>query len=208
MFRKWQYIFIMCLLPYAAHADMDDCLPYKLSPNVYLDTPAWTKQVVQPLKHMDLLHGNVIATMEDNYDITADITSIEDGFCVAIKTVNASVGYSDFLVQIDLRHSPDTCSYNAILTHEDEHIRAYLSVIDDFSGELQSAIYSAADSVAPVFVKNSSEIDAAVDKLNTKLQSHPDLILIKQKIKAAEEIRNKRVDLNDTGEALRRCFNN
>lgn len=184
----------------------DDCLPYKLNPAVYIDSLSWSKEVVQPLDPMDLLHGNVIATLSDNYDIVADITSIEDGFCVAIKSVTASVGYINFLVQIDMRHVPESCSYNAILSHEDDHIRAYLSVIDDFKPELQKSIYSAADSITPIFVRNQSDISAAVDELNAELQAHPDLILVKQKMKAAEEIRNKRVDQNDTGETLKRCL--
>ena len=140
----------------------DDCLPYKLNPRVDLETPIWSKEVVQPLRHMDLLHGNVVATMVDNYDIVADITNIEDGYCVALKSVYAVVGYSDFLVQIDIRHKPNTCSYNAILSHEDEHIRAYLSVMDDFKKELTDPIYVAADSIPPVFVRNTSDIDAAI----------------------------------------------
>jgi len=203
---SWHKIFILfILLPGIARA-ADDCLAYKLNPSVFIQTPTWTKEVVQPLKHMDLFHGNVIATMTDNYDIVADITSIEDGFCVAIKSVNAVVGYSNFLVQIDIRHTPDTCSYNAVLDHEDQHIRAYLSVIDDNVAELQRSVYSAADSIMPIFVRSQGEIDTAVDELNNQLQSHPDVILIKQKIKAAEEIRNKHVDQNDTGAALKKCF--
>ncbi len=204
MFYRNVLIFCIALAPNISVAD--DCLPYKLNPAVYISAPSWTKQVVQPLQPMDLLHGNVIATMTDNYDIVADITSIEDGFCVAVKSVDATVGYSDFLVQIDMRHVPDSCSYNAILSHEDGHIRAYLSVIDDFKPELQRAIYSAADSITPIFVKSGADVSAAVDELNLELQAHPDLILVKQKIQAAQEIRNKRVDQNDTGETLKRCL--
>lgn len=204
-----KFIGLLCLflgiVPVCANA-YDDCLPYKLTPRVTLDVPVWSKQVVQPLRHMDLLHGNVIATMVDNYDIAADITNIEDGYCVALKSVDAVVGYSDFLVQIDIRHRPDTCSYNAILSHEDQHIRAYLSVMDDFKKELIDSVYLAADSIPPIFVQNAADIDAAITELNAELQAHPDLILVKQKIKAAEEIRNKRVDQHDTGETLRKCF--
>ena len=193
------FFFIFISMPVMA----DDCLPYKLTPRVDLDVPNWSKEVVQPLKEMDLLHGNV---MVDNYDIIADITNIEDGFCVSLKYIYANIGYSDFLVQIDIRHEPETCSYNAILAHEDEHIRAYLSIIDDYKKELQDSIYSAADSIMPIFVRNQSDIDAAINELHAELQAHPDLILIKQKIKAAEEIRNKRVDQIDTGQSLKKCF--
>ncbi len=195
----------MFFLPFVSNAS-DDCLAYKLHPNVNIITPVWTKQVVQPLREMDLLHGNVIATMTDNYEIIADITQIEDGYCVSLKSVDASVGYSDFLVQIDIRHIPDTCSYNAILTHEDEHIRAYMSIMDEFNNDLKKSIQIASDSITPIFVRDATDIDTAVDKMNEDLRSHPDLILIMQKIKAVEEIRNRRVDINDTGAALKRCI--
>ena len=120
--------------------------------------------------------------------------------------MDATVGYSNFLVQIDIRHIPESCTYNAILSHEDQHIRAYLSVIDDFTHELMNAVYTAADSITPIFVQNASDIDAAITELNAELQAHPDLILVKQKIKAAEEIRNKRVDQHDHGQSLQKCF--
>lgn len=200
---KFAGVFFMLL---AAPAAADECMSYKMNPTVQIVSPGWTKSVVQPLTAMDLWHGNVVATMVDNYDITADITSVEDGFCITLKSVEATVGYSDFLVRIDMRHSPGTCSYDAVLSHEDEHIRAYLSVIDDYADELRSAVYSAANSIMPVFAASSDEMDAAIGELNAQLQAHPDLILIKQKIKASEEIRNKRIDLSDTGEALKKCF--
>ena len=183
----------------------DECVSYKITPRITVNNPSWTKEVVQPLEEMNLWHGNVIATMVDNYDIVADITSIEDGFCVGIKQVDAEIGYSNFLVQVDIRHKPGMCSYDAVLGHEDQHIREYLSVIDDFKISLHDALYMSANSVMPIFVEDVADIDAAIEQLNNKLQSHPELILIKQKISAAEEIRNKKIDQNDAGAAIKKC---
>ena len=191
---------------FSSVAIANDCVSYKMTPKITILTPSWTKEVVQPLEPMDLWHGNVIATMVDNYDIVADITSIEDGFCVGVKQVDAEIGYSNFLVQVDIRHIPNTCSYDAVLLHEDQHIREYLSVIDDFKVGLHNALYSAADSVMPVFVSNTDEIDDAIEQLNNKVQTHPEMVIIKQKIKAEEEIRNKRIDKNDSGAALKKCI--
>ena len=204
--KKIFYIFF-CLffIDFGAFAS-DDCLYYKLNPDITIKSPIWSKSVVQPLQKMDVLHGDVIATLVDNFEITADITSIEDGFCVALKSVDATIGYSDFLVQIDISHRPNSCSYNAILQHEDEHIRAYLSVIDDKNDLLKKSVKTAADSIIPIFVKNEKDIEMAIDKLNHKLQNHPDIILLKHQIRADEEIRNKHVDINDTGETLKKCF--
>lgn len=184
----------------------DDCLRYKKNPGVFINVPDWSKTVVQPRKKMDLLHGNVIATLVDNYDIVVDINPVENGFCVGLKYVESIVGYSNFIVQIDMRHVPNSCTYNAVLKHEDKHIKTYLSVIDDFKGELQKSIFHAADSIMPVFVETRDDIDRAVDMINDEFQSHPDIILVKQKIKAAEEIRNKQVDQQETGEDLDKCL--
>ncbi len=204
MFRKIFFL-LFILVPNFVFAD--DCLDYKLKPKITITSPIWTKNVVQPLQKMDVLHGDVIATLVDEFEITADITSIEDGFCVSLKSIDATIGYSDFLVQIDISHRPNSCSYNAILQHEDEHIRAYLSVIDDNQDLFKKSLSIASDSIIPIFVKNEKNIEAAIDKLNEELQNHPDIILLKQQIHADEEIRNKYVDINDTGETLKKCFN-
>ena len=202
--KKFICLFLMFFISNAFAGD--DCLDYKLNPDITIKAPVWTKSVVQPLQKMDVLHGNVVATLVDEFEITADITSIEDGFCVALKNIDTTIGYSDFLVQIDISHRPNTCSYNAILQHEDEHIRAYLSVIEDNQDLFKKSIKNAANSINPIFVKNEQDVELAIDKLNSELQNHPDIVLLKQQIRADEEIRNKHVDLNDTGETLKNCF--
>jgi hypothetical protein len=64
----------------------------------------------------------------------------------------------------------------------------------------------AADSVMPVFIEKKSDFDAAVEMLNQELQNHPELVLVTQKIKAAEEIRNKKIDQTENGADLMKCF--
>ena len=41
---------------------------------------------------------------------------------------------------------------------------------------------------------------------NMEFQKHPEIILLKQKIKAAQEIRNKQIDQNESGAELDKCF--
>ena len=184
----------------------NECSIYKITPKIVINFPEWDKSVIQPYETMDLLHGNVVATMVDNYDINTDINSVSDGFCISLKSVYSTIGYTDFLVKIDKRHKKNSCSYNAILNHENKHINAYLSVIDDVRVDLHNALYSAADSIMPIFIKDTSEIDWAIEKLNQELQSHPDIILIKQKIHAAEEIKNKNIDIIEDYSELKKCL--
>lgn len=182
-----------------------DCVAYKKLPAIYINTPDWNKTVVQPHREMDRLHGNVVATMVDNYQIDADIVSVDGGFCVGLKSVNVVMGYNDFVVNVDIRNTPGSCEYNAVLEHEDKHIKTYLSVIDDFKGELQKSVYSAAQSVMPRFVKSRDMVDVVVDDMNRQLQSHPDVVLVKQKIFADVEIKNKQIDRMESGAELKKC---
>ena len=155
---------------------------------------------------MNFWHGNVVATFVDNYDLVTDVNPVDGGFCVGLKSVDSVVGYNNFDVQIDIRHIPNSCEYNAVLKHEDKHIKAYLSVVDDFKADLQRAMFVAADSIMPVFVKSKGDVDAAINMFNQEFQNHPDMIVVKQKIKAAEEIRNKQVDQMESGADLDKCF--
>ncbi len=184
----------------------NECGAYKIKPKIVINPTKWNKNITQPRESMDLLHGNVVATFVDNYDINADINSVNDGFCVSINSVDATIGYTDFMVKIDNRHKKNSCSYNAILNHENKHIDAYLSVVDDVWVDLHNALYSAADSVMPMFIHDLSESDWAIEKLNDELQSHPNIVLIKQKIHASEEIKNKNIDINEDYSELKKCF--
>ena len=184
----------------------DDCLSYKQVPKIIINIPDYNKEIVQPNTPMDLWHGNVVATMVDNYEIITDIKNIDNGFCVVLKAVDSLFGYNNFRINIDIRHTPNTCEYNTILKHEEKHINTYLDVVTDFQNELQQSILNAADSIMPVFVKSKQDIDNAVLLMNQELQSHPDLILVKQKIKAAEEIRNKKIDKKNNSDELKKCF--
>jgi hypothetical protein len=120
--------------------------------------------------------------------------------------VDALIGYNDFSVKIDMSHTPGSCSYNAILNHENKHIDAYLSVLDDLDTDIQSSVFNAADSVMPIFVSTHEDIDFAIEEINYEMRRHPELILMKQKITAAEEIRNKRIDQNEDNYELKSCL--
>lgn len=203
MFIKKIILFIF-ILPNICIAN--DCLEYKNIPNITIKKSIWNKQIIQPNQRMNILHGNVTATLIDKYEITADINTIkEGGFCVSIKNVDATIGYSEFLIQIDMSHKKNTCSYNAILSHEDKHIDAYLSVIDKNKDLFNKSLFSAVNSIMPQFVDKEENIDFVIDSFNEQIQTHPDIILLKQHIKADEEIKNKKVDKEDTGESLKKC---
>lgn len=201
MLKKFFILFL-----FFGSASADNCIKYKTIPNINISQPSYTKQVIQPIEPMDIYHGNVVATMVQDFDIIADIIMSGDGYCVVIKGIDAEIGYNDFSVQIDSSHIRGSCSYNAVLNHENKHVAAYLSVIDDLKSDIASSVFNAANSVMPEFAGSKEDIDLVIEKMNMKIQSHPEIILIKQKIKAAEEIRNKRIDQNENNTDLESCL--
>ena len=175
-------------------------------PRVKITTPVHENHFIQPDEPMDKLHGTVLATLIQDFDLIVDIIKKDSGYCIVLKGIDADVGYNDFLVKIDKSHRRGACSYSAILKHKKEHIDAYLSVIKDMNSDIKDSVYNAANSVMPVFVNSRNEFDTVIEKMNYQIQSHPDVILIKQKINAAQEIRNKRVDQNEDNHELKVCL--
>ena len=57
----------------------------------------------------------------------------------------------------------------------------------------------------PEFASNYAEIDEIIEGFYKKIENHPDMTLVLQKIHAAEEIRNKRIDQEESGEDLKKC---
>lgn len=48
-------------------------------------------------------------------------------------------------------------------------------------------------------------IDLLLDDMYKKLEKHPEIVLLHQKINAAQEIRNKRIDQDEDNYELKMC---
>lgn len=201
---KYFIVFIFCFINFSVLAD--SCVDYKGIPKINVLNPGYKTSVVLSDEPMDKYHGNVLATLIEDYDIVVDIFSSDGGYCVVLKSVDALIGYNDFSVKIDGSHIPGSCSYDAILNHEKKHIDAYLSVIKDLKSDIENSVFNSANSVMPIFVQSRTDIDFAIEEINHKMTNHPESILMKQKINAAQEIRNKRVDQNEDNSELKSCF--
>ena len=198
--------FVLLLSCFCGFAVADDCVKYKLLPKINITNPIYERHIIQPDEPMDKLHGNVLATFVQDFDLVVDIIVQDGGYCVVLKKLDADIGYNDFLVKIDKSHMRGSCTYSAILNHEKKHIDAYLSVTRDMNSDIKDSVFNAANSVMPVFVDSRDKIDSVIETMNYKIQSHPEVVLIKQKINAAQEIRNKRVDQNEDNSELKSCI--
>jgi hypothetical protein len=178
----------------SANCFAGDCLQYKSTPDVKITTTEWIHDIEQPEQPMDKLHGVVVASFDEEYDLRVSAQPTDDGYCVVLNGLDATIGYTNFLINIDISHSPDSSEYNMVLAHEEEHIAAHIAALESEFQNIKTSIEIAANSIMPVFVRSLDGVNTALDKMQEEVQSHPDIILMKQKLNAEQEIRNKRVD--------------
>lgn len=202
-----RYIIAVFLGGFCFSAMAVDCLQYRENPSLNIVHKIPKIKIVQPEEEFDLnLHGHVVSTMAESYSILTRTVFVKTGFCVSIESIDVVFGYDDFIINIDKNYQPDSCAYNAVLAHENKHVNEYKAVFDEFKDDFENALQVAVESVMPVFVEKKSQIDAVIEDFYKKIQSHPELVLLKQKINAAEEIRNKRIDQDEDGAELIKCF--
>lgn len=190
-------------MPSFAH----NCVSYKTTPIIDLDKPEYETSVFLSHETLDMLHGHVEANLIHNYDLILEMLPTDGGYCVVLKKIEALFGFDKFDVEIDKEHELNSCAYNAVLNHEEKHIDVYLNIIEEFKSEIHDSLFTAADSVMPIFIENESDINFAFEELNQEFASHPDLLLVAQKVNAAQEIRNKQIDQNENNSELYSCYN-
>jgi phosphoglycerate-specific signal transduction histidine kinase len=122
-----------------------------------------------------------------------------------LNNLSAALGYTSFQINIDKSHTPYSCKYKMTLDHENEHVSSYIKAFDNESENVKKAIHLAADSIMPIFVPSLDGVNDALDEMQQELQSHPEIILMKQKLDAQQEILNKKVDERDDGKRINFC---
>ena len=205
---------ILCFIfiPFCAFGD--DCVQYKKTPFVTIKNPDWTKTVKLSDEKLDeyigknisfKLHGTTETSLIQKYEVDFNVIPQGDGYCIIINGVDAIIGYEKFLIKIDKSYDINSCEYDAILKHEEKHINAYLSILDDLEPDIKNSIFNAANSVMPMYVPNIQTADLMFEELYHKMENHPELVLLNQKIDAAQEIRNKRIDQDEDHHELKMC---
>lgn len=206
------YVLVLCLVVIPVFGV--DCVKYKKTPKITVENPAWTKTVMLSDEPMDEYHGKIVsfklhgttqANWVEKYQMDFEFLPESDGYCVRIDSVYANIGYDNFDIKIDKSHEKDSCAYNAVLKHEQKHVDAYLSVIKDLSPDIENSVYNAVNSAMPVFLDDTASIETITELFNKNIQNHPEMVLIRQKAQAAQEIRNKRVDQEEDHADLKKC---
>jgi len=195
------FLFVFFSVPVLANV----CAVHRQIPGVTFTSPEWSMRVESADLGGDA-HGIVDARLSEQIMLSVRRVTVRGGDCFILTGVDASIGFTEFIVKIDQSYTSGTCEFDVIMNHEQEHIRANLSVMHGMAEEWRRALELSSNSVIPVFVPTGRTNDHVSDVFMRTIQSHPSIVLIRQKTESEKEFRNRQVDLR-TGydEALLRA---
>jgi hypothetical protein len=110
--------------------------------------------------------GLTIDELRTETGYTLATATLPDGSrCVALKGIQAKVGSGGLTVLIDRRYQPGTCQYQAILEHEQQHVRINAEALTRTGRLLEQRLRAVANDWAGRWVPESEakEIAAAVN---------------------------------------------
>lgn len=77
-----------------------------------------------PVLPAAITRGVTLTQLEARAEYTlAEMTFSDRRKCVALRSIEARLGYTDLTVLIDRRYRQGGCEYNAVLDHEMQHVR-------------------------------------------------------------------------------------
>ena len=83
------------------------------------------------------------------------------GYCVALAEAKVTVGYRDLRVYISSDYAEGTCEFDAILAHEQEHLRIDRGVLEDYKTKFQALLRRLRRGKKVVFVHRKSAARSA-----------------------------------------------
>lgn len=87
------------------------------------------------------VHGLTHSSLGYNLGAAFDLLSLADGtWCLWPRRVDAELGYSETTVYIANAYRRDSCAFQAVLAHEEEHVAINAAVVEDHTARLEAAL--------------------------------------------------------------------
>ena len=146
--------------------------------------------------------GLTVGKLNVSYEPIGSIIKTKDGFCVNLDKINFKIGYDKFDVYIDKKYKKDSCQYNAVKTHEDEHVLIFKEAMTFFAPDLKKSIRESVANILPEKVYDSVRAEQIFHKKAKEVLSdiRPLLNHINQKIEEKQAL----IDTVDSYEKVQR----
>ena len=83
------------------------------------------------------------------------------GYCVALAEANVTVGYTGLTIYISNSYAEGTCEFDAILTHEQEHLQINRDVLEVFKAKYREVLRRMGRGKRVIFVHRKGEARSA-----------------------------------------------
>ena len=112
-------------------------------------------------------YPNGLTVARNIYSLTLKVMAKphDGGFCVYPTELTGRIGYEHLTIFIDKKYSPESCPYNVILEHENQHVKIYRQVLYKHMVPMINEAIRNVSRLRPVFIQASSR-----EELNRKVQ--------------------------------------
>lgn len=166
-----------------------DCSDYAYNVDVDIVFDEGKTDIQKSKKDLDKELGFTKPEIKYSF-LTKNVTiPVNDGYCVSLRGIIVNIS-ENINITIDKRLKDNSCAYNIVLKHEQDHANVFKNVIKNDIDNIKQTLIKESKNIKPVFVKNeedSPNFTEIIEKSDFKKKILSD---IKNKI----DSENKKID--------------
>lgn len=201
---KFLRFFLICsyvFIPFYTFAD-DVCSKYKFDVDVNVKNTTEYKAVIkQSSENMVGRMGETVYQTTYSSKLLLINIPVKNGFCASLRSVDIDINVPEFIININKRLKPNTCAYDIVLSHEQDHINVNKDIINNNLDNIKKSIISAVNTINPVFITDVKDAEKIQKEIQEKIESFNDVKNIQQKIK--NEIYKNNEDIDTRGDSFK-----
>ena len=186
MFKK--IIFLLAIiLPNALFAY--DCSQYKYDPDIDIKITVNDAKIKKSDENLSGKLGFCAPVILYGWSARTVFIPVHGGYCVSLRGLDIDIS-EDFDITIDKRLKENSCAYNLVLKHEQDHMNVYKNTIQDNFDFIKNSVLKGVKDIEPEFIKN---IDENPD-FNKKINDNDFVKKIKTDIMNKIKAENEKID--------------
>ncbi len=206
MSKIFKFFLICCYVFIPVYAFATDCSKYKYDVDINVNNITKYEPVIQSSKeNMIGKMGEILYQLSYSLKIFMIQIPVKDGYCVSLRSVDIDINVPEFLINIDKRLKPDTCAYNIVLKHEQDHMNVNKTVINSNIDRIKQAVINAVDSIKPVFISKIEDSGDIQINIQNEIENYKDVKDIKKKIKSEMNNANEEIDTRGDSFEMWKC---
>ena len=195
------FIFVpVCLFGY------QDCSRFQYDVDVNVNNI--TKDTVKISSSKEKLLGKLGYTeskISYEYKLFLIPVRVFGGYCISLRGLDVDVFFPEFNIVIDKRLKPNTCAYNVVLNHEQDHVNAHKKVLNENINDVKSALVDAVKSIKPVFIKKHDNQDNIQEEIIKKIENYKSVVKIQEEVSKSLEEENEKIDTRGDDYQVWKC---